>query len=38
MLPYGCMPQLYNGNSFYICGNTYYKQVAGGYQIVRALN
>ena len=38
MLPTGCMPQLYNGNSFYLCGNDPpCQQVAGGYQVVRAL-
>lgn len=33
-LPAGCFVQNYNGRSFTQCGNTYYKQVAGGYQVV----
>src|SRR5262245_12346164 len=37
-LPYGCTQQLYNGQPFSICGNTYYQQVAGGYQVIRTLN
>ncbi|HSP06262.1 MAG TPA: DUF6515 family protein [Acidobacteriota bacterium] len=36
-LPAGCAVQNYNGKSITVCGNTYYMQVAGGYQVV-ALN
>lgn len=34
ILPSGCMPQYFNGKSFTVCGDTYYKQVAGGYEVV----
>lgn len=37
-LPAGCTVQYFNGKSFSICGNTYYKQVAGGYQVVPGWN
>lgn len=37
MLPAGCAVQNYNGKSFTVCGNTTYRQVAGGYEVV-ALN
>lgn len=37
MLPAGCIVQNYNGKSLTVCGNIYYRQVAGGYQVV-ALN
>lgn len=37
MLPAGCVVQNYNGKSLTVCGNTYFRQVAGGYQVV-ALN
>jgi hypothetical protein len=33
-LPAGCVVQNYNGRSFQLCGNTYYQQAAGGYQVV----
>jgi len=36
-LPAGCVVQNYNGKSFQLCGNTYYRQVAGGFEVV-ALN
>jgi hypothetical protein len=37
MLPAGCIVQNFNGKSLTVCGNIYYQQVAGGYQVV-ALN
>jgi Family of unknown function (DUF6515) len=37
VLPSGCVPQYFNGKSYSLCGNIYYVQVAGGYQVV-ALN
>jgi len=36
VLPSGCVPQYFNGKSFMLCGATYYKQVAGGYEVVAA--
>ena len=36
-LPAGCVVQNYNGKSFQLCGDTYYRQVAGGFEVV-ALN
>ncbi len=35
-LPAGCVVQNYNGKSFQLCGDTYYRQVAGGYEVVAA--
>jgi hypothetical protein len=35
-LPAGCTVLNYNGRSVQRCGNTYYQQVAGGYQVVAA--
>jgi hypothetical protein len=37
MLPTNCMVRNFNGQSFTVCGNTVYKQVAGGFQVI-ALN
>ena len=36
-LPAGCIVQNYNGKSITVCGNIYYRQVAGGYEVI-ALN
>jgi hypothetical protein len=33
-LPAGCVVKNYNGKSYQLCGNTYYQQVAGGYEVV----
>jgi hypothetical protein len=33
-LPAGCIVQTYNGKSLQLCGSTYYRQVAGGYEVV----
>lgn len=36
-IPANCNQQYFNGRQYLRCGNTYYEQVAGGYQVV-ALN
>lgn len=33
MLPAGCSVQYYNNQPFQQCGNTFYRQVAGGYEV-----
>jgi hypothetical protein len=33
-MPVNCTAQNFNGNSVLYCGNTLYKQVAGGYQVI----